>query len=167
MEEIERAATKPWKAVCNWFTPALELLFLNGIDPIMFSSAIRTALIKGCRKCNNNLLTVPTSCDKIFLLIPLKIVHEQPLFENPSNYTSGWVSNTTVILLQGFRWNKDSIQWKDLFLLLEGEFIKLPGPKKMYVEDVVIDWNVAIFATSKSPIGPTRRCQVICWWQLF
>ena len=92
----------------------------------------------------------------------MKIVYEEPLFENPSNYKSGWVSNITVILLQSFRWNKDSIQWKDLFLLSEGEFIKLPAPKKMYVEDVVIDWNVAIFATSKSPIGPTRRWQVIC-----
>ena len=131
----------------------------------MFSSAIRTALIKGCRKCNNNLLTVPTSYDKIFLLIPLEIVYEEPLFENPSNYKFVWVGNTTVILLQGFRWNKDPIQWKDLFLLLEGEFIKLPAPKKIYVEDVVIDCNVAIFPTSKSPItyrGPTRRYEAIC-----
>lgn len=37
-------------------------------------------------------------------------------------------------------------------LLLKGDIIKLPAPKKFYVEDVVIHSDVAIFATSKLPI---------------
>ena len=36
--------------------------------------------------------------------------------------------------------------------LLEGEPIKLPAPKNLHVKDVVIDSDVAIFVTSKSPI---------------
>ena len=82
MEEIERAAAKPCKAGCNWFISALELLLLNGIDSVKFSSAIRTTDDKfGC-----------AGSDK-----------------------------ATVMLLQDFRWNKDSIQWKDLLLLLKGK----------------------------------------------
>ena len=37
-------------------------------------------------------------------------------------------------------------------LLLKGDTIKLPAPKKVYAEDVVIHSDVAIFATSKLPI---------------
>ena len=36
--------------------------------------------------------------------------------------------------------------------LLEGETLKLPAPKKIYSEEIVISNDVAIFATSKSPI---------------
>ena len=111
MEEIDRAAAKPCKAGCSWFASALELLFLNGIDPVKFSSAIRTTLIKGRRKYNNILLIGPTNCGKTFLLKPLKQVYKERLFENPSNDKFGWVGSdkATVILLQDFRWNKDSI----------------------------------------------------------
>ena len=57
-----------------------------------------------------------------------------------------------VILLQDFRFSKDVIAWKDLLLLLEGETVKLPAPKNHFAKDVVIDSDVPIFATSKSPI---------------
>ena len=46
MEEIERAASKPYKAGFNWFTSALVLLFLNRIDAVKLLSAIRTVLNK-------------------------------------------------------------------------------------------------------------------------
>ena len=90
MEEIETAAAKPCKAEWNWFTSALELLFLNRIDTVKFSSAIRTMLIKLHRKYNNILLTGSTNSGKTFHLKP-----------------SGKVS---VILLQDFMWNKDSVE---------------------------------------------------------
>ena len=61
-------------------------------------------------------------------------------------------------------------------LLLEGETIKLPAPKNLYVEDVVIDSDVAIFATSKSPItyrgpyntsDPQEDAMMASRWQIF
>ena len=39
-----------------------------------------------------------------------------------------------------------------MLLLLEGETLKLPAPKNIYSEDIVISTDVAIFATSKSSI---------------
>ena len=44
------------------------------------------------------------------------------------------------------------IPWHDMLLLLEGETVKLPAPKKIYSKDIVISTDVAIFATSKSLI---------------
>ena len=86
---------------------------------------------------------------------PLKcIFKESELFENPSNDKYGWVGaeKASVIILQDYRWSKDNIAWKDLLLLLEGETAKLPAPKNFYSEDIIIDSNVAIFATGKASI---------------
>ena len=58
----------------------------------------------------------------------------------------------SVLILQDYRWSKESIAWKDLLLLLEGETVMSPAPKHFYAEDIVIDSNVAIFATGKAPI---------------
>ena len=41
------------------------------------------------------------------------------------------------------------IPWHDI---LEDETVKLPAPKNIYSEDIVISTDVAIFAASKSPI---------------
>ena len=55
-----------------------------------------------------------------------------------------WVGaeKATLILLQGYRWAKESIPWKDLLLLLEGEAVKLPAPKNLFAEAVVICTDV-------------------------
>ena len=39
-----------------------------------------------------------------------------------------------------------------MMLLLEDETVKLPAPKNIYIEDIVISTNAAMFATSKSSI---------------
>ena len=39
-----------------------------------------------------------------------------------------------------------------MLLLLEDETVKLPAPKNIYIEDIVISTNAAMFATSKSSI---------------
>ena len=56
-----------------------------------------------------------------------------------------------VFLLNDFKWSKN-IPWLDILLLLEGETVKLPAPKKIYSEDIAISNDVAIFATTKSSI---------------
>ena len=44
------------------------------------------------------------------------------------------------------------IPWHDMLLLLEGETVKLPAPRNIYSEDIVISTDVTIFATNKSSI---------------
>ena len=72
------------------------------------------------------------------------------LFENPATDKYGWVhaDKAQVILLNDFRWSRELIQWQDMLNLLEGETVKLPAPKNMFSEDVIITSDVAIFATS-------------------
>ena len=45
--------------------------------------------------------------------------------------------------------SKDLIPWHDLLLLLEGETVKLPAPKNICSEYIVISNDVAIFLISK------------------
>ena len=45
--------------------------------------------------------------------------------------------------------SKDLIPWHDLLLLLEGETVKLPAPKNICREYIVISNDVAIFLISK------------------
>ena len=42
--------------------------------------------------------------------------------------------------------------WHDMVFFIEGETVKLPAPKTIYSEDIVISIHVAIFAISTSPI---------------
>ena len=74
--------------------------------------------------------------------------------ENPANDKYAWVGSkkAKVFLLNDFRWSKDMIPWHDTLLFLEGETAKLPAPKNISCEDIVISTDVAIFATSKSLI---------------
>ena len=84
----------------------------------------------------------------------LKHVFRDSIFENPPNEKCAWVGSekAKVFLLNDFRWSEDLIPWHDMLLLLEGETIKLAAPKNIYIEDIVISTDAAIFATSKSPI---------------
>ena len=87
------------------------------------------------------------------MLKPSKTIFKEKVFENPADDKFGWVGadKASVIILQDFRWSKDTIMWKEMLLLLEGETVKLPAPTNLYKEDVVIDTDVAIFETSKAP----------------
>ena len=51
------------------------------------------------------------------------------------------------------------MSWKDLLLLLEGEIVKLPSPKNHYANDVCINKDIPIFATSKRPIELVGKYQ--------
>ncbi len=86
---------------------------------------------------------------------PLNTYSRVKSFKNPSNDKFGWVGadKAAILILQDFRWSRDCIAWKDLLLLLERETVKLPAPKNFYAEDIVIEGNVAIFATSKEEIS--------------
>ena len=88
------------------------------------------------------------------MLKSLKLIFSDSIFENPANYKYAWLGSekSKVFLLNDFRWSKDLIPWHDMLLLLEGTTVKLPAPKNIYSEDIVISTDVAIFATSKSPI---------------
>ena len=154
--EVEKALQNDCVPGCNkrWLECALEVLKLNNIDPLFYASSMRDSLVNGRGKFRNMILVGPANCAKTFMFKPMKSIFHDNLFENPSNDKFGWLGadKASVIVLQDFRWNKDSITWKDLLLLLEGETVKLPAPKNLYAGDVVIDKDVAIFATSKAPI---------------
>ena len=158
MEYIDEAYQADCVAGCNnfWYKLALEVLYLNQICPMRFGVALRECLTLGRGKFRNILLVGPTNCAKSFLLKTLKAIFNKAdkLFENPSNDKFAWVGadKASIILLQDYRWNRESIPWKDLLLLLEGECVKLPTPKNLFAEDIVINTDVAILATSKSCI---------------
>ena len=86
------------------------------------------------------------------MLKSLKLIFSDSIFENPANYKYAWLGSekSKVFLLNDFRWSKDLIPWHDM--LLKGEIVKLPAPKNIYSEDIMISTDVAIYATSKSPI---------------
>ena len=92
------------------------------------------------------------------MLKPLKLIFSDSIFENPANDKYAWVGSkkAKVFLLNDFRWSKDLIPWHDMLLLHVSKTVKLPAPKNISSEDIVISTNVAIFATSKSPIKHRR-----------
>ena len=95
------------------------------------------------------------------------MLFEECLFENPCNDKFAWVGadHATIILLHDFRYSRDVIPWKDILILLEGETVKLTAPRNQYSTDVVIDTDIPIFATSKSPImfkGPMAISKPLC-----
>ena len=74
------------------------------------------------------------------------------IFEIPAHdkYTSVGSEKAKIFLLNDFRWSKVLICWHDILILFEGKAVKLPVPKHIYSEDIVISTDVATFATSKS-----------------
>jgi len=146
---------------CNklWFTSAEEVLVNNKIHPILFASAIRELLFKGRGKHRNIIITGPANCGKTFLLKPLENIYK--CFLNPAKDKYAWVGSAEaeVILLQDFRWDPETIAWKTLLLLLEGETVKLPAPKNQFSKDIEISTDIPIFATSKEAVmykGPNN-----------
>ena len=84
------------------------------------------------------------------MLKPLKHILSDSIFESPANGKYVWArcEKAKMFLLNNFRWSKDLIRWHNM--LLEGETLKLPAPKNIYIENIVISTDVAIFQTSKS-----------------
>ena len=138
----------------QWLQCAKEILLLNGIDAFQFVTSIKDLLIHGRGKNRNFIITGPDKCAKTFMLKLLKLIFSDSIFENPVNDKYAWVGSekVKVLLLNDFRWSKDLIPWHDMLLLLECETVKLPAPKNIYSEDIVISADVAIFAASKSSI---------------
>ena len=143
---------------CNkdWLKCALEVLKQNNQHPYVYAAAIRDLLINGRGKFRNIMIIGPANCGKTFMLKPLELIY---VFSNPANDKYAWVGADTaeIMVLQDFRWCRDSIPWKDLLLLLEGETVKLPAPKNQFSTDVVIKKDIPIFATSKSRITYTGK----------
>ncbi len=133
---------------------ALDVLRHNGLNPLVFAGYIRELLISGQGKFRNLMIHSRSNCAKTFILKPLKTIFCEKVFNNPANgkYASVGADKAEIILLQDFRYSKDVITWKDLLLLLEGETVRLPAPKNHFSTDIVIESDVPIFATTKSPI---------------
>ena len=153
MELVEEAAQSTCSTEeCVWLECALEVLRFNSINPHTFGGYLKELLQSGRGKWKNLMIIGETNCAKTFLLKPLKLIFN--CFQNPSNDKYAWVgaNKAEIILMQDFRWSKETIAWKDLLLLLEGETVKLPAPKNHFATDVVITDDVPVFATGKEKI---------------
>ena len=94
------------------------------------------------------MLTGAANCGKTFLLKPLNSIYHT--FKNPATATFAWVGveNAECIFLNDFHWNEKIIQWHDLLLLLEGKPVHFPAPKTHFAEDVLLESDIPVFATS-------------------
>eukprot|EP00794_Sanderia_malayensis_P010498 gene10498-biopygen7660 len=54
--------------------------------------------------------------------------------------------------MNDFRWSNELIVWKDLLLLLEGQAVHFPAPKSQYAQDIYLEQDTPVFATSKGAI---------------
>lgn len=159
-----------------WLTSALEVLEKNKIHPVLYANAVRELLVQGRGKWRNLYIMGNANCAKTFMLKPLEDIYK--CFCNPAKDKYAWVGadEAEIILLQDFRWDSETIAWKCLLLLLEGETVKLPAPKNHFARDVVISGDVPIFATSKDRIkylGPNNALDeredkmMDCRWKVF
>jgi hypothetical protein len=147
-------------STCSWFDRAVEVLTLNHIDVSTYAKAVYKCLVEGRRKETNVMLVGSANTGKTFMLKPLQLIYKDKLFENPSSDKYGWlgVHEAQVILLNDYRWSPDSIKWKELLNLLEGETVKFPTPKNHFSEDQVIPTtnSVPVLATSIAKIEYKR-----------
>ena len=169
---------KPCVCQGEWLLAAAELLELNGINRDVFTSAIYKNLRLGRGKYRNIMIIGERNCGKSFILKPLNKIYEN-IFQNPAMHKYGWVGSqdASVIILQDFRWSSDLIDWSDFLRLLEeDEPVRLPAPRNLYKEDVLINTQVAFFATGKQKIkfkGPYKAKDdgedrmMDCRWKYF
>ena len=111
---------------------------VNSINLCIFADAMRDLLASGKGKFHKIMTVRLANCGKTLLLKILKIIFGT--FTNAANTKYAWVDadQTGVIVLEYFRCSSEFILWKDLLLLLEGEYVKLPSPKIQFVMDVWI-----------------------------
>ena len=131
MDTIRKAAAAECVDACGgeWLECALQVLGKNGLHPIVFAEAVRDLLVNGRGKHRNIFIAGPADCAKTFILAPLP---KKPTFSNPADNKYSWldVENAEAIFLNDFRWSPDSIAWKELLLLLEGQTVHLPTLKE-------------------------------------
>lgn len=158
MELLGEAAESGCIENCQgrWLQCAKEVLATNGIELRQFASAIYTLLEKGRGKYRNLMLVGPANCGKTFLLKPLNVMYHT--FTNPASGTFAWigVDKKECIFLNDFRWNEKIIPWHDLLLLLEGEPVHFSAPKSHFSEDILLDADTPVFATSKHTLAYVR-----------
>ena len=144
---------------CNaqWLACSKEVISNNGFHPYVFAAALRDLFQQGRGKFRNIILTGPTNCGKTFLFSPLEKIFN--VFVNPSLSKFAWIiaDQAEAILLNNLRWSSDFISWKDFLLLLEGQTVHLPAPMNHYAQDVCINTDVPILATSKDIVKYVGR----------
>ena len=146
---------------CNgkWEECALQVLKQNNVHPYVFASAVRDLLEKGRGKFRNLMIVGPANCGKTFLFSPLTRIFAK--FANPATTSYAWlgVEDAGIILLNDFPWSNEVIAWKELLLLLEGQQIYFPAPKTSYANDILLEKDTPIFATSKAPTAYVGKLQ--------
>ena len=87
---------------------------------------------------------------------PLNVIYHT--FTNPASGTFAriGVEKKECIFLNDFRRNDKIIPWHDLLLLLEGEPVHFSAPKSHFSEDILLDADTPVFATSKHRLAYVR-----------
>ena len=136
----------------EWYELAIETLQNNSVNKFVFAHSIRDLLKHGRSKNRNLMIVGKSNCAKSFLFLPLEIIYNT--FANPANNKYGWINvdRAEVILLNDIRWSPELIVWDDFLRLLEGHVVNLPAPKNHYSQDIRMDKDTPIFATSKAEI---------------
>ena len=122
------------------------------MEPVVFSVAMREVLSKGRGKFWNTLIVRPANCGKAYLLPPLQKIFNT--FSNLVNdkYACIEAEKVEIIFLNDFRLSQEMIAWKEPLILLADKAVHLPSPTKHYSNDICIDKDTFIVATSKSEI---------------
>ena len=131
---------------------ALEVLQGNNVEPVIFSVTMREVLSKGRDKFWNTLIVRPANCGKEYLLPPLQKIFNT--FSNLVNDKYAWLEaeKVEIIFLNDFRLSQEMIAWKEPLILPGGKVVHLPSPTNHYSNDICIDKDTFIVATSKSEI---------------
>ena len=92
-----------------WLKCAMEVLKNNKIHPFIYAAEIRDLLINGRGKFRNLMIIGPANCAKTFMLKPLDSIYN--VFSKPANDKYAWVGadSAEVIVLQDFRWSRETI----------------------------------------------------------
>ena len=143
-----------------WYERVVECLTMNKIEMVTYAKAVYDCLYEGQVKGKNIMLVGRSNTGKTSMLKPLQKIFKDHLFENPSRDRYGWkgVEKSQVMLLNDFRWTKETIALSDFLNLLEGETVKLPTPKNHFPDDIVIlvTNDIPILATSAGKIEYNR-----------
>ena len=114
-----------------WLRLALDLLDKNGIDPHVFSEAVRIPMTKGREKHVNLIIVGPADCAKTFILQPITKAIPNT-FESPAKGMFGWlgVDKANAVFLNDLRWIPPNVTgffvaWDDFLKLLEGKHVTL------------------------------------------
>ena len=135
-----------------WLQAATETLTRNNVTREDFSREILGSLVKGRGKHRNILIIGPANCGKTFMLNPLCEIYDA--FINPATNSFAWIGadKKEIIFLDDLRWSDKLIAWNNFLQLLEGGKVHISAPKNLSPEDVLLEKDTPIFATSISEI---------------